>query len=299
MTFRQLSYFLAVVEEGSFTRAAQKMHVSQPSLSQQIRVLESELGGDLLERLPRAVRLTTAGRAFLPDAQAAVRAAERASQRARKALQLELGELHICTVRSIAAGLLPEIIRRWHEIYPGTVVRLHEYSHRDLSEDAVRDSVGDLGIGPPPLNWDGPTETLGWEEFKVVIARSDRFAHRAQISLSALAEHEWVAFPEDHGLNEVLLEACQRAEFSPRRAVETSQVETATRLAAAGIGPALVPENIIPSDLDAAILRVDPPLGRNLTIFAREEWGPLGRAMLDLVGEVTWQATPEDAQIVT
>lgn len=298
MTFRQLSYFLAVVEEKSFTRAAQKMHVSQPSLSQQIKVLEAELGGDLIERLPRTVRLTAAGRAFLPHARAAVLAAQRAAGTARKAFQLELGELHICAVRSITAGILPEIVRRWHDRYPGTVVRLHEFAHRHLSEEAVKDSIGDVGIGPPPTEWDGPIETLGWEEFVVVIPQSDPIAGRASVSLAELAEHEWVGFVEDHGLNEILIGACSAADFEPRRAVETSQVETATRLAAAGIGPTLVPENIIPKELDAAILRLDPPLGRNLTIFTRDEWGPLGTALLELIGEVGWTKPPKGAYII-
>lgn len=297
MTFRQLTYFLAVVEENSFTRAAQKMHVSQPSLSQQIRVLESELGGDLLERLPRSVRLTAAGRAFLPHAQAAVLAAQRAAGTARKAFQLELGELHVCTVRSITAGLLPDIVRKWHDRYPGTIVRLHEFPHRSLSEEAVRDSLGDLGIGPPPVDWDGPVETLGWEEFVVVIPRTDPLASEDSIPLAALAEHEWVGFPEDHGLNEILVGACSNADFEPRRAVETSQVETATRLAAAGIGPTLVPENIIPKELDAAVLHLDPPMGRHLTIFTRDEWGPLGQALRDLIAEAGWRSPPKGAYI--
>jgi DNA-binding transcriptional LysR family regulator len=80
------------------------MHVSQPSLSQQVRALEEELGGDLLERLPRSVRLTSAGKAFLPHARAAVNSAERAVRSAREALQLKTGALEISTVRSIAVG---------------------------------------------------------------------------------------------------------------------------------------------------------------------------------------------------
>src|SRR3989337_2713475 len=110
-SYRRMAYWLAVVEEGSFTRAALRMHVAQPSLSQQIRALEREVGGELLERLPRAVRLTAAGQAFLPHAQIAVRAAERAHHAARSALQLETGELEISTVRSIAAGILPDLVQ--------------------------------------------------------------------------------------------------------------------------------------------------------------------------------------------
>src|SRR5918998_5386847 len=112
---RRIAYWLAVVEEGSFTRAALRMHVSQPSLSQQVRLLEQEVGGELLERLPRSVRLTAAGKAFLPHAQTAVRAAARAQHAARSALDLETGELEISTVRSIVAGILPELVQSWRQ----------------------------------------------------------------------------------------------------------------------------------------------------------------------------------------
>src|SRR5919201_4499343 len=114
MNLRQLASFLAVVEEGSFTRAARRLGIAQPSLSQQIRALESELGGPLIERLPRRIRLTAAGRALLPDAQAAVRASDRATSAARMALGLEAGELGGATLLSMASGILPQAIRRWH-----------------------------------------------------------------------------------------------------------------------------------------------------------------------------------------
>src|ERR671921_2439193 len=182
-TFRRMAYWLAVVEEGSFTRAALRMHVSQPSLSQQVRALEKEVGGELLERLPRSVRLTAAGKAFLPHAQTAARAVERAHQAARSALDLEAGELEISTVRSIAAGILPNLVQSWRQRHPGTFVRLHEFTHRSLAEDSVRGGVGDLGIGPPPIDWSGPVHRLGWEEFLVVTSPEDTRPPRRRVGL--------------------------------------------------------------------------------------------------------------------
>src|ERR687894_2316548 len=126
---RRIAYWLAVVEEGSFTRAALRMHVSQPSLSQQVRLLEQEVGGELLERLPRSVRLTAAGKAFLPHAQIAVRAVERAQQAARSALELETGELEISTVRSIAAGILPGPVQSWRPRRPGAFLLFPRVTH--------------------------------------------------------------------------------------------------------------------------------------------------------------------------
>jgi DNA-binding transcriptional LysR family regulator len=297
-SYRRMAYWLAVVEEGSFTRAALRMHVSQPSLSQQVRALELEVGGELLERLPRSVRLTAAGKAFLPHAQMAVRAAERAQQAARSALDLETGELELSTVRSIAAGILPELIQAWRQRHPGTFVRLHEFTHRSLAEDSVRGGVGDLGIGPPPIDWPGPVKRLGWEEFLVVLSPEDRRASRRSVRLVELKESDWVMFEPGNGLHDLIVSACASAGFKPRHAVLTSQVETAARLAAAGAGPTLVPENVIPDGLDGAFLRVDPPLGREVTVFAREQWGPLGGAFVELMGERRWPKPPRGALVV-
>ena len=297
-SYRRLAYWLAVVEEGSFTRAALRMHVSQPSLSQQIRALEKEVGGDLLERLPRSVRLTAAGKAFLPHAQTAVREVERAHQAARSALDLETGELEISTVRSIAAGILPDLVQSWRQRHSRTFVRLHEFTHRSLAEDSVRAGVGDLGIGPPPIDWSGPVRRLGWEEFLVVLPPEDPLASRHSMSLVELKDRDWVMFESGNGLHDLIISACASAGFTPRHAVLTSQVETAARLAAAGVGPTLVPENVIPDGLDAALVRVDPPLGREVTVYAREQWGPLGGAFVDLMAETRWAKPPRGALVV-
>ena len=297
-SYRRIAYWLAVVEEGSFTRAALRMHVSQPSLSQQVRALEKEVGGELLERLPRSVRLTAAGKAFLPHAQTALRAVERAQQAARSALELETGELENSTVRSIEAGILPDLVQAWRQRHPGTFVRLHEFTHRSLAEDSVRAGMGDLGIGPPPIDWTGPVRRLGWEEFLVVLSPEDEWAARRGVRLVELKDRDWVMFEPGNGLHDLIVSACASAGFKPRHAVLTSQVETAARLAAAGAGPTLVPENVIPDGLEGAFLRVDPPLGREVTVFARERWSPLGGAFVDLMRERRWPKPPRGALVV-
>jgi DNA-binding transcriptional LysR family regulator len=138
VNLRQLRYFVTIVDEGSVTRAAERLYVAQPSVSQQIKALEAELGGLLLERIPTGVRLTEAGKAFLGDARAALRYSDRAADSARSVLGLHAGELEVATVTSMAYGLLPGVFARWQEAHPGPSLRLREYSHRDSLYGAVR-----------------------------------------------------------------------------------------------------------------------------------------------------------------
>src|SRR3954470_6166035 len=282
MNFRQLECFVAVVDEGSFTRAARRVGITQPSLSQHMKALEAELEGALLDWLPRGVSLTPAGRSLLPEARTAVRALERGRQGARSALALELGELEIATVLSMAVGYLPRHIGVWHERHPNVSIRLHEFRHRTLLEDAVEQGVADFAVGPQPIrSWDGPLETVAWEEFVVVVAPSDDLAGRRTVRLEALRDREWVLYHPDHGLAGILEEVCGRAGFSPRGTVRTSQAEGAARLASAGIGPALVPDNIVLPGIDGRVLHLDPPLIRDVAVYARTQLSPSGRAFVE------------------
>src|SRR5437763_2281606 len=134
---RQLEYLVTVVDQGSFTRAAELLHVTQPALSHQVRALEGSVGGPLLERLPRAVRLTPMGRAMLPHARAALADADRARAAARQAAGLEVGELHLATLFSVTLGVLPPVLRAWRRVHPGVQVRLYEHRHAGELAEAM------------------------------------------------------------------------------------------------------------------------------------------------------------------
>lgn len=292
MNLRRIQCFVAVVEEGSFTKAARRLGLAQPSLSQQVRTLEAELGGALIERLPRGIRLTSAGRAFLPEAQAAVRAAERAESAARTALGLGSGELEVATLLSMTVGILPQAITRFYREHPEIAIRMAEYTHRSLLEEEVRGGVGDIALGPTPVRWDGAVELLGYEELVIVLSRSDPLAGRRRLPLDALADRRWILFQPGHGLTEVIVTACRWAGFQPQPAVRTTQVEAATRLAAAGLGPAIVPDNVIAPGLDAAVVRPDPPVLRELSAYTRSEWTPLSAAFLEALRQGDWMRRP-------
>jgi DNA-binding transcriptional LysR family regulator len=280
MNLRQLEYFAAIADDGSFTRAAERLLVSQPSLSQQIAALEQELGGPLLERLPRGVRLTAAGQGLLAEARSVIMHAERARRSVRMALELEAGQLEVAASTSAAAGILPRVLRDWQHRYPGIEISLLEFPHRRALDEAVRDGAGDIAIGSLPGAWPGPTEPLGWEEFVLVLPDGDPLLERQSVPLAKLADRRWVHFVRGHGLAELVDVCCARAGFSPRVALRTSQVAAAPQFAAAGVGPALLPSHVVPDAFHRLARPASPRLMRSVVAFGRAEWAPITEAFL-------------------
>ncbi|MGW5261375.1 LysR family transcriptional regulator [Microbispora sp. NPDC004025] len=329
-SLRQLEYLVTIVEEGSFTRAAELLHVSQPALSHQVRVLERDVGGPLLERLPRAVRLTAMGRAMLPHARAALADAERARCAARQAGGLETGELQVATLYSVSLGVLPPALRAWRRSHPGVRVRLFEHPHAEQLREAMLAGQADLAIGPAPRDWDGLVTPLGTEPFLVVLPADDPAGRRDDdadgvqgagsadaahgtgsagsadaahgtggtgsadgtgaadgtdaVDLTALAGRDWVHFAPGNGLGEILDQACAAAGFQPRAAVRTEQTAAAPVLAAAGLGPTLVPANVIPPHFDGRVLWPRPPVERVMTAYTRGRPDPLAAAFIATLG---------------
>src|SRR5580704_5605850 len=176
VSLRQLEYFVEVVDQGSFTTAAARLHVTQPGLSHQIQALERDLGGPLLERLPRTVRLTPAGRVALPHARASLAHADRACSAARRASGVDAGELHVGTLYSISVGVLPKALRAWRRSYPDIQVRLVEFRRSADLIAAMEAGAADLAVGPTPPEWDGPVLPIGTEEFVIAASPEREFS---------------------------------------------------------------------------------------------------------------------------
>ncbi|MET9297072.1 LysR family transcriptional regulator [Streptomyces sp. NPDC003077] len=287
-TLRQLEYLVAIVDEGSFTRAAERLNVTQPGLSHQFQALEREVGGPLLERLPRGVRLTPAGRSMVPHARAALAEAGRATLSARRAAGVSTGELHLATLYSISSGVLPAVMGLWRRRHPGVRVRLFEHRSADDLAQAMAAGVADVAVGPLPDRWEGTVRHLGTEEFVVVTAADDPLTGRGlapRVRLADLADRAWVHFTPDSGLAQVLDSACAQSGFRPRIAVRTEQAASAVAYAAAGLGPALVPASSVPRHFPEAVLRPDPPVARVLAGYTRTGPDPVAASLLDLLEE--------------
>jgi DNA-binding transcriptional LysR family regulator len=291
MTLGQLAYFLAVVEERSFTRAAQRLLVSQPALSHQIGSLERSAGGALLERPPRAVRPTALGERLLPHARAAVAAADAATAAARAVGRLEAGDLRVGALLSVALGIVPPAIRAWRADHPGVRVEVLEFVHNDALAAAVADGVADLGVGTAPPGWRGTTHAIGTEELVLVLPMDDPLLREGTVAvaLERLAGRPWVLYDPDFGLAPIVAEAFAQAGIAPRAAVRVHHTATAVELAASGLGPALVPGNVVGPDVAAAVVRPDRPVTRELVAFVRDAPSPPAAAFIDALAE---HATP-------
>jgi DNA-binding transcriptional LysR family regulator len=287
MTLRQFEYLIAVAEEHSFTRAAERLLVSQPALSHQIKILEWSVGGPLLNRLARSVEVTPLGQAFLPHAVAAVRSAGEATRAARAVGRLSAGELRVAALQSIALGIIPPAIRAWRHAHPQMRVQIREFPHIDLLASDMLHGAADVAIGPEPAGWTGPRRSLGPEEFVLVLPADDAdlYADRKSIDLRELADRPWVLYAPDFGLTPIVADACSRAGFTPKAAVRTHHTATAIELAAAGLGPALVPGNVVGPDFASFVVRPDPPIRRELSAFTRAYVSPPASAFIETLAE--------------
>jgi DNA-binding transcriptional LysR family regulator len=292
VSLRQLEYFVTVVDEGSFTTAATRLHVSQPGLSHQIQALERQLGGPLLERLPRGIRLTPAGRTALPHARASLAHAERATSAAMRASGVDAGELHVGTLFSISIGVLPPALATWRRSYPDVQVRLVEFRHTNDLIAAMEAGQADLAVGPTPPGWTGPVREIGAEEFLVAAAPGTEFPGTGvTVSLADLAGRDWVHFTPPSGLADMLDAACAAAGFVPRAAVRTEQAPSALNLARAGLGITLLPGNVVPPEFEGVLRRPDPPVRRMLSVYTRVGPDPVSAAFVDAISHRTL-ATP-------
>ncbi|MEU5212758.1 LysR family transcriptional regulator [Streptomyces sp. NPDC020742] len=272
MSLRQMEYLVAVVEEESFTRAAETLHVTQSALSHQIKALERETGGPLLERMPRGVRLTARGRAYFPHAELAVRSARQARRAALAAGDAQSGELHLAAVHGQAVGVLPRVCAHWARAHPGVRLVLHEYATTEELHEQMARGVADMALGPRPADWPGPVTVVGQERMVLVLPPGDPLAARESVRLAELADRAWVRCslePVVAGRRWLDLE-CERVGFTPRTAVRTQHSSTAVRMASAGVGVLLTAAHEL-TGLDCVAVPTDPPWRREITVFSRVE----------------------------
>ncbi|MFH8797016.1 LysR family transcriptional regulator [Streptomyces sp. NPDC017941] len=292
MSLRQFEYALAVAEEGSVTAAAERLRVAQPSVSQQIRGLERELGVSLFTRTPTGLVPTAVGRAFLREAQAAVSAARRARAAARAGAEDLVGEVTVAVQMGFGTRQLPHALAALRHRYPRLEVTvLEEPSSAELERLCRRGTLG-LALMAACERSPADAHRLGEEELVVVLAPGHPQLAQDRVELRALRAGPWVRFDRDSALDGVLLNALGNS--APATAARVSQTATAVRWAAHGLGATLVTASAVPPGHEHLTRPLSPPLSQPVIAVLRPDTGPAETALLHLLRQQTWSepATP-------
>ena len=285
MELHQLAYFVAVADEGNFTRAAERMHVAQPGVSAQIRRLERELGQPLLDRSGRTVRLTEAGAAALPHARAALAAVAGVREAVDELTGLVRGKVAIGMVTSAGPVGLPDLLAKFHERYPAIEITLAEATS-DVMFASLREGTLDLAVvgiaGEAPLGI--ATQVVLDEAFVAVTALTDTLADRERITIPELAERPLMSLPKGTGLRTALENAFAAEGISPRIAFEAADPNVLVQLVMRGLGVAVVPESLARyHGRELHTLDVVRPRLRGVLALAWRAEGPVSPAARALV----------------
>jgi LysR family hydrogen peroxide-inducible transcriptional activator len=241
MEIYQLRYFVAVAETGSFSRAAERCHVTQPSLSQQIMKLEQEIGQRLFDRAGRKVLLTDAGRFLLEHAQAILTTADNAARQLRCEQGDGVGRLAIGVIPTIAPYLLPKAVEAFTTAFPKVELMIQEdYTQRLVN--ALCEGDLDVAIAALPIRHDQlAAEELGLDPLLLVLPRKHPLVRRRGVGLKDIQEERFVVINDVHCLGEHVMSFCRQHEFQPNVVCRSAQVSTVQELVGLGQGISLLP----------------------------------------------------------
>ncbi|GGM82303.1 LysR family transcriptional regulator [Dactylosporangium sucinum] len=277
MELHQLVYFVAVAEEGGFTRAAQRLRIAQPGVSAQVKRLERELGQTLFDRSGRAVRLTAAGEAVLPYARAALQAVEGARQAAAALAGLARGRVAVGAVTSHDVDL-PGLLADFHARHPGIEVTLVE-DGTDRLVAGLRDGRLDAAVIAYGTLPDGlGVHVVTDEALDAAVPDGHELAGRDRIPLAELRDRPLVCLPRGSGIRAILDAACAAAGFAPRVVFEAGSPGVLADLARRGLGVAIVPSSISRNRPGLHALELTDPALRGRLGLAWRASGPASPA---------------------
>jgi DNA-binding transcriptional LysR family regulator len=286
MDLRQLGYVVAVVDQGGFTRAAEAMHVAQPSLSQAVRTLEAELGAELFHRTSRHVVLTDAGRALLGPARQALRDAANGRAAVAAVVGLEAGHLDLVCLPTLAVYPAAELIGRFRRAHPKITVRMVEPEDADAVAVAVRDGSSEIGLAELPIITAGiVTHPLETQEYVALIPADlvPSLTPGGQITIRSLAAQPLITSPPGTSTRRQIDEAFSAAGLQANVAVETDHREAIGPLVTAGAGIAVLPRRIARDVATTGVLVADitPRITRDVGLIHRSgTLSPAARAFL-------------------
>jgi DNA-binding transcriptional LysR family regulator len=271
MTLQQLVYFLAVAQTRHFTRAAEQVHVAQPSLSKQIRALEDELGAELFSRTRGNITLTPAGEALLPVAQRILADVDTARLEVAELLCLRKGRVRVAATPSLCGSVFADVLARFHAAHPGIALQITESGSRDLVRELGRGEL-DLALVISPVESEVAlgTQPLLREELVLATLERDR-PKTARLRLTELSNRPLVMFRQGYDLRETTFEACRAAGFTPRLAVEGGEMDAVLRFVEVGLGVAIVPSMVLATRPLLRGTPLTPAMTRTIALAQRRD----------------------------
>lgn len=245
LEFRHLRYCVALAEEANFSRAAARLHITQPPLTRQIRQLEDELGVQLFVRTHKGVEITAAGETFLNDAYKILAFADQAAERTRKADRGELGRLDVGIFGSAVLNIIPRLLLNFRQMFPEVDITLHNLT-KYAQIEALREGRLTIGFNRIlPDETDMTVEPVINEEIVVALKAGHRLAAMAEIPLAELAGEPLILFPNQPrpSLADEVIAHCRAAGFHPQIVQEAGDVVVSVALVSIGFGVCLVPES--------------------------------------------------------
>lgn len=247
MELRRIQYFVAVAEEAHFGRAAERLQMAQPPLSQQIKALEAEMAVVLFHRTTRKVELTAAGERFLQRARGILAAVDDAVTEAGQVADGMLGRIAIGFTGSATYDLLPSLVRALRADLPGIELDIHGEMLTPDQVAALIDGSLDLGLLRPPVRSSAlDVQVLRREPLIAVLPEHHTLADRDRVRLSDLRDDPFITYPSRNRsvVYDAVIETCQRAGFVPASVHEVAETSTLVSFVAAGLGVALVPASV-------------------------------------------------------
>ncbi|TDC24532.1 LysR family transcriptional regulator [Streptomyces sp. 8K308] len=290
MNLDQLRYIVLLAEELHFARAASRLGLQQPRLSQQVRKLEDELGVLLFERTTREVHITSAGKGFVAEARRVLHHAERAKRIARQTGRGEVGQLSLGFVGSASHELLPRLLRRFRQGYPGVKLQLREMasSQQIVELLAGRLDIGilhgpDGGVGHPEL----AAQEISRDRLVAALSRRHPQAYRDPLPIASLAEDAFVLFPRRLGpsLHDQIMHLTRSAGYEPQVTQEAVHMHTIIGLVAADIGVSIVPGAMASLRRSDVVFRPLTPQSHSIALhlaWRRGETSPVVRNFRNL-----------------
>lgn len=302
MDLRQLSYFLEVAQQGSFSKASHHLHLSQPTLSKMVKSLEDELGVVLFDRSTRRIHLTDAGEVVQAHAQMIMKSIENLSYALTDMTQMKKGKITLGLPPVIGASFFPKIIARFHQLYPNIKIRLVEEGGK-LVEQSLLEGGIDLGVVVLPVDEElFEVVPLVERELMLVVNAAHPLARRTHVSLLDLKEESFILFRKGFALHDRVRETCIRNGYEPAVTYESAQWDFISEMVSSNLGISLLPETIC-TRLDpehiAAIRMVEPKVHWNLAIiwhkhhylsYAAKAWVRFVRDIFDQERELSGSA---------